>query len=469
MFETETFGQVGQIVLDQLNIYFSKVGDMGARPYVTPKQMLEVAREFLDQPKTDDRVKRATRMSEIFLEHVYRLHSPKSLGHQVAPSIPVSSAFEFLASSTNASCGIFEMGPLLNGIERALIEKLNQVIGWDQTSDGIVTSGGSLANMTAILAARNSRLKGSWRTGVSPGSKIITGSDTHYSVSRGAGIVGVGTDHILKAPLDSKRKVDCDRLRDLLKKNYGKVFALVGSACATPIGAFDPLEDMAALAREFDLWFHVDGAHGASLALSRKYKHVLSGIQNADSITWDAHKMMFVPSLCTFLLYKRKTDSYSTFEQDAPYLLSNQDPQDADFDSARRTVECTKRSLAIGVWSLWSLYGTAYIESMIDATIGTTRMFYELLEGQDDFKTLHEPECNILCFRYEPAKTKGWSEAQLSDFQVEVRNEVLKKGEFYITGTMLDGIYSLRVTIMNPKTGPTHLEHLLTHIREVAP
>ncbi|HEX4922709.1 MAG TPA: pyridoxal-dependent decarboxylase, partial [Bdellovibrionales bacterium] len=206
-----------------------------------------------------------------------------------------------------------------------------------------------------------------------------------------------------------------------------------------------------------------------SLLLSKRHRHLLKGVEHSDSLTWDAHKMMFVPSLCTFLLYKDKARSFEVFSQDAPYLLASEDPLEVDCDSARRAIECTKRPLSVAAWALWSIYGESFIASCIDKTIDTARVLHGLIAESGDFMALHEPECNIVCFRYEPSHIRGRPPEELSAYQSEIRKRVLERGDFYITGTRLDGIYALRVTVMNPETGEAELKGLLNHIREIAP
>lgn len=477
MFESNDFGLVAREVVAHLERYLGAVKAAPARPYTKAADMIARARQLMDAPpvRGDDLKRRAAEISQVFLESAHRLHSKKSMGHQVVPGIPEAAAFEMLGSITNSSGGIFEMGPFVTAIERATILKLLPLAGFSN-GDGIATHGGSLANLTALVAARNLNRKGTWTDGNqrSQGNQqnlaVVTGADTHYSVSRAAAIVGVGTNNVIKAPLDSRRKVDCERLRELLKNTPDRdIFALIGSACATPIGAFDDLAGLASIAKEFGLWFHVDGAHGASLLLSKKHRHLLNGVEHADTLTWDAHKMMFVPSLCTFLLYKDKASSFEVFSQDAPYLLASEDPLEVDCDSARRAIECTKRPLSVATWALWSIYGESYFAGLIEKTIATARKLYELLSESEDFAALHEPECNIVCFRYEPTRLRDRSEAERSDYQSEIRKRLLERGEYYITGTRLDDMYALRVTVMNPETGVAELQGLLNHIREIAP
>jgi L-2,4-diaminobutyrate decarboxylase len=223
------------------------------------------------------------------------------------------------------------------------------------------------------------------------------------------------------------------------------------------------------IAKDYSLWFHVDGAHGASFLFSDKHRHILDGIDLADSVAWDAHKMLFVPALCTYLFYRDAKHSWEAFSQDAPYLFDPSDPQGmADFDSGLRTFECTKGAMSLGLWGVWSLYGKEFIASLIEKGLENTRLLYEKISKTNDFETAHEPQCNILCFRYLPTGHKNLSASDLSSLQQKIRQQLLHDGQGYITGTKLDGEYWLRVTVINPLTDESHLSALLEKIRALA-
>ena len=167
--------------------------------------------------------------------------------------------------------------------------------------------------------------------------------------------------------------------------------AVVACACATPIGAFDPLDEIADVCRRHGVWLHVDAAHGGAAVLSDRHRHLVAGLERADSVVWDAHKMLFVPGLCAFVLYRDKRHRFEAFRQDAPYLFDPAAPGLAEYDSGMKTVECTKRAAAFGLWGVWSLFGRQLFADMVDVTFALGRTFYEKLPAADDFVPLHEP------------------------------------------------------------------------------
>ena len=444
-------------------------------PALTPDAYIRMAEDALKSGKEAD----FAALASMALANGHHLHDPRYMGHQVPPAVPAAALFDVLGRAANQGAAVFEMAPFGTSAERAVINELGKLIGWEPGKfAGIGTHGGTLANVTALLAARNIRYADSWKSGMGAAGglkpAIMTSADSHYCIARACGILGIGTSQLVKVPVDAKRRMDLKKAGEILASARDRgldIFAIVGSACTTPTGSFDDLAGIAALARKYKLWFHVDGAHGASFLFSERHKHLLTGIDQADSVAWDAHKMLFVPALSTYLFYRDARHSWQAFAQDAPYLFDPDDPAGmAEFDGGLRTFECTKGALSLGLWGIWSLYGKDFIASLIDRAMDNTRELRELIARSPDFEAAHDPQCNILCFRYLPGKGSGDVEAaeSLSQLNQWIRNRLVSEGEWYITGTRLDGHYWLRVTIINPLTGTTQFKGLLEAIRKLA-
>jgi L-2,4-diaminobutyrate decarboxylase len=192
---------------------------------------------------------------------------------------------------------------------------------------------------------------------------------------------------------------------------------------------------------------------------------LVSGLHRADSLIWDAHKMLFVPGLCALVFYRNPNHRFETFRQDAPYLFDPAAPGLAEFDSGLRTVECTKRAAAFGLWGVWSMFGPQLFADLVDVTFDMGRVLYEKLHAAPDFQPLHEPQCNIVVFRHVPPSVQNLPPEQLGRFQLELRRRVIESGDFYIVSTTIDGVGALRVTIINPLTTPDDLDQLLNDLR----
>jgi len=444
-----------------------------------PPVNIEAAGRFLDAGDSEqglDLARAEERFRDLAGEALARgqnLHDPRYIGHQVPPPSPIAGLFDSLGTVTNQVMAVYEMGPWATAVERALIERWGAAIGYPSgTFAGLITSGGSLANLTALLTARNVALEGCFETGVRREHRpaLVVQGDAHYCIARSAGILGLGTDSIIKAPLDDQRRMDPGQLNLILRRLQDegrKVIAVVACAGATPTGAFDPLEPIADICERRDVWMHVDAAHGGGTAFSERHWHLLRGAERANSVICDAHKMLFTPALCAFVFYKNREHRFDAFRQTAPYLFDPSNPGAAEYDCGLMTIECTKRAAAYGLWGLWSLCGSSLFGDLVDVTFETTRVLYDMLRAADDFEPLHEPQSNILVFRHIPERLRSVDLEVLGNFNREVRKRLIHSGRFYITQTTLNGAGAMRCTVMNPLTGQRELQELLEAIREI--
>lgn len=412
------------------------------------------------------------RLVQTMLDRGLNLHDPRYLGHQVPAPVPLAGLFDAVGSVTNQVMAIYEMGPWATAVEQAMVAELGAAIGWEPGAfAGLATHGGSLANLTALLTARNAALEDAWEGGLFQQQAqpvLLTHAESHYSVGRAAGILGIGSRQIVSVGLDGRGRMDpslLDRELTRLRAEGIPVVAVVACACATPTGAFDPLEEIAAVCRAHQVWLHVDAAHGGAALLSETHRHLLAGIDQADSVVWDAHKMLFVPGLCAFVFYRDRERRFDAFRQNAPYLFDPAAPGLAEYDSGMKTVECTKRAAAFGLWGVWALFGRQLFADMVDVTFDLGRTFYEKLTDADDFEPLHDPQCNIVVFRHVPAALRAASAERLGDFQLELRRRIIESGDFYIVPSKHQGTGALRVTIINPLTTSDHLDLLMDTLR----
>ncbi len=445
-----------------------------------PATLIHEARQFLTTgewgpPRGHENAEIAARVAEISSATLARgqnLHSPHYVGHQVPAPVPLAALFDFLGSVTNQVMAIYEMGPWATAVEHAVVDAVGERLGFQPHKfAGLITSGGTLANLTGLLTARNVVLGDSWTAGLAgrrPAPVLVAHADAHYSVTRSAGILGLGTDQIVSAALDDRRRMDADQLDDMLgglRSRGIPIVAVSAASCATPIGAFDPLTDIAAVCRRHDVWLHVDAAHGGALAFSPRHRHLLEGIEQADSVVCDAHKMMFMPALCAMLFYRNPKHRLTTFHQEAPYLFDPAAPELSDYDSGIVNLECTKRAAAFGVWGVWSLLGTQIFTDMVDVTINLAEQFHAMLTAADDFVPLHEPQCNIVAFRYLPPELRDVAAEKVDSLQLRLRRAVIESGEFYLVQSRIDGRPVLRTTMMNPLTTVDDLHGLLECLR----
>ncbi len=404
---------------------------------------------------------------EDVLKRSIHTHHPKYIGHQIAPTVPVSGLSTMLSALLNNGMAVYEMGQASSAIERVVIEKFTETIGWQQ-GDGFLTSGGTLANLTALLAARKAKVRTDiWNEGHSSKLAIMVSEEAHYCIDRSARIMGLGEEGIIKVPVNTDYKIRLDLLQDYYDQATSKgleVFAIIGSAPSTSTGVYDDLEGISAFAKANNLWFHIDGAHGGAAIFSSTYAHLLNGIKDADSVIIDGHKMMGTSSITTAVLFKNAVDSYATFSQKAQYLWEQNDDPDW-FNIAKRTFECTKSMMSLRFFSIWNAYGDQFFDDFVTTLYRSASVFAKKIDEDPDFELAFEPESNIVCFRYTRNSTKN----PIEQVNKTIRKILLEDGEFYIVSTLLKGEFWLRTTFMNPFTTVKHMERLLNKIKETVP
>jgi len=430
--------------------------------YDTPQSMYE-------RFKTDFATSLDSGADEIIkdiLDDVTQLHHPHYLGHQVSSPLPSSALADFCAALLNNSNVVYEMGPVACGIEKTVIDWMCSKIGFPSTSGGFLTSGGSLGNLTALLAARQVKVPYDiWQEGVKQDNLcFLVSSQCHYSVKRAISIMGLGGVNAISVPVNENFQTDVNSLRILYEhaKREGKfVIGVVANACSTATGSYDDLEAIGKFAKENNLWFHVDGAHGAPALLSETHKTKLKGIELADSVVWDAHKMMMTSAIVTGVLFKNGEDTHQIFSQNASYIL-NRTSKNNWYDFALQTMECTKPFISLKVYMSLKLYGEKFFGDYVDYVYKLTKDFAEYIKSSDDFELAVEPQSNIICFRYiKPCD-------DFNELQVKIRKQILNSEKFYIVQTELNGKIYLRCTIINPHTNFGHLMELIETIRTYA-
>lgn len=473
-FDPSTFRLDGHRMVGQLagNLERALRGEGAVLPWQDPRNMRDRWQMDFASSARHQSVSASATLAALtakLLEDATQLHHAGFVGHQVAPPLPLAALCDLAADMLNNGMAVYEMGQAGTAMELQVIRWMCDTLGLPSTAGGVLTSGGTLATLTALLAMRQARAGWDvWNEGSSggPAPAVLVSEQAHYCADRAVRIMGWGAGGLIKVPVDAHFRMRTELLPDLLAQAAAsgrRVIGVIGSACSTATGAFDPLEPIADFCQAHGLWMHVDGAHGAAMALSHTYRDVLRGIERADSVIWDAHKMMLQPALVTAVLFRDQRHSAAAFAQDASYLL---DPStdDAWFDLASRTFECTKRSMSFKVYATLAVWGPALFDAYVTRVVTLATRFAALIRSTADFELAVEPECNIVCFRYRPQDFPG-DAAALDALQATVRKSVILGGEFYPVQTRLRGALWLRTTLMGPFTDLDDLVRLLDRIR----
>lgn len=392
------------------------------------------------------------------------LYHPRVMAHQVPPPLPGAVLAEAVSALLNNGMAIAEMGPAAVPIELAVVDWMCRKLGLPAGAGGVLTSGGSLGNLTALLAMRQARAGHDvWAAGAHAGPPlaVVVSADAHYSVARALRIMGWGDGGAIAAELDERHRMTAAAAAAALARaGDRRVIGIVAAACSTATGAFDPLDELADLAAERGLWLHVDAAHGGGVALSAAQRGKLRGIERADSVVWDAHKLLMMPALVTAVLFRREAHAYEAFAQEASYLFAAARPEETWWDLGQRTLECTKRMMGLEVWACLRAYGEELFGAIVDRQHALACELAALVEAAPDFELALAPESNIVCYRHTPPGARD-----LDAHNRALRARALADGRFYIVGTALPGGYFLRSTLMNPRIEPGDLAELLEHLR----
>ena len=407
---------------------------------------------------------------ERYLDATTRLHHPGFLAHQTPPPHPSGALGSLVDGFTNNPMAIYEMGPPAAAIELFMVNWLLRQVGWTEQplspgaaageyAGGVLTHGGSLANLTALIAARSRIAPEVWRDGNPGDLGLLASPQNHYSVARAAGILGLGTRAIESLEVDALGRIRPDRLPvalDRLRDAGRRPMALVANACSTALGLYDPLEEIAAFCREEGIWLHVDGAHGASALLSPKLRPLLRGIEQADSLIWDAHKMLLTPPLCAAVLVRDHRWLDQAFEQEASYLFH--DKQQPGVDLIQRTVECTKAALGLKLYLVVAALGETGLARYVEEQTALAQQAWRYFDEQPDFSCPAKPQSNILCFAY-----ADWNEEHLA-----LRDRLIEAGDFHLSTARINDRWHLRAVFMNPETRMEDVEGLAQAIRKAA-
>lgn len=462
-YDSGDFRQQGHQLIDMIADYLAEVTDSleeaATIPWQSPEKQLDYWQADFRKPLNQDPI---TLYKDV-MDRSVQVHRKRYLGHQTTPTLPVTILSSAVMALLNQGMGVYEMGMVGNTLEKVLTEHLAGKLGFGKEASGFITSGGSLGNLTALLAARAAATD-IWNGGFEKNQRlaVLVSEEAHYCIDRAARIMGLGESGIIKVPVNDKFQMKTELLEQYYQQAVAEgrqVICVIGCAGSTSTGSYDDLEAIAAFCVQHQLWFHVDGAHGAPAAFSPKYRHLISGIEQADSVVVDYHKMMMTPSLSTALLFRRGSDAYRTFSQRAQYLWADQHTEEW-YNGGKRTFECTKAMTALTVYTIFRTYGEAIFEQNIERLYGLAQTFAAQIKTSENLELAYEPQCNIICFRF------NGGTGNLSNLNGAIRKSLLEDGRFYIVQTILNGELYLRVSLMNPLTSETELQELLGAIEE---
>lgn len=369
---------------------------------------------------------------------------------------------EFVTSLRNTSVYTYETAPAATIIENYMIDMLCKKMGF-KDGDGTFLTGSSNANLISLLVARNTLFTEIKSKGLSslPELCFFVSEHSHYSFEKAANVLGFGEENVIKVRADDTHRMIPSELELSIKKAIKegkKPFYVCGTAGTTEVGAFDPLIELQEIAKKHKLWFHTDGAWGGALIFSKKHKHLLKGIENSDSISWDAHKLMGIPLICSMILLKDNNQLLpAVCEQTSDYLFHKHEYDDLDL--GKKSIQCGRRVDSLKLWLSFKYYGLKGYEERIDKMVSLANYLTQKVNTNSTFELLAPTTyCNVN-FRFNPETNLTLDE--INRINLNAREEMYKEGIALFNYCYIDGKLSIRFILANPDVNPTDLDHIL--------
>ena len=390
---------------------------------------------------------------------------PRMFGYVQSPGTPIGAFADLLASTLNANLTIWRSAPAPVELERMTIDWIRQILGFPAEALGLFVSGGSMANLAALAAARQMKPDSLGRL------RVYASSATHFSIAKAAALLGIGRENVQHIAVDNRFKM---RVDDLVKKinadlEAGYVpFCVVGNAGTVDTGAVDPLREIRDVADRFQLWMHVDGSYGAFAILADSARKLFSGMEQADSIALDPHKWLYLPVDVGCVIYRNPESAHAAFAHEAEYTRMFGEEADEAFVCWDYGPELSRRFRALKVWMLLKGVGLYRLSAAIENNLACARHLEAMVQASDDFEMGAPVELSIFCFRHLPAQLRNQSSQAIDAFNERLLVALQRDGSSYLSNTTLGGRFALRGCVLNYRTTLRDMEILLDDLRRVA-
>ncbi|MFI1227515.1 MULTISPECIES: pyridoxal phosphate-dependent decarboxylase family protein [unclassified Streptomyces] len=431
------------------------------RPFsgITPEQLApELDAVDLDRHLGDSAAAMAE-LERIYLRDAVYFHHPRYLAHLNCPVVIPALLGEAVLSAVNSSLDTWDQSVGATLIERRLVDWTAGRIGFDVGADGVFTSGGTHSNLQALLLAREEALS---RAGASTSRarqdhmarmRVITSTAAHFSVAKAAKTLGLPVEAVIAVPTGPDRRLCVSALRDEVARTTSAgltVMAVVATAGTTDFGTIDPLESAADVCEQHGIWLHVDAAYGCGLLVSPTRRHLLNGVERADSVTVDYHKSFFQPVSCSALVVRDgATLSHGTYHADylnPAHMAERRLPNQVD-----KSLQTTRRFDALKLWLTLRVMGAEAMGILFDQVVDLADGAYSLLRDDPRFEVTIRSPLSTLVFRYRPEDVDP--ETPLTDdANLYAREALAASGAGMVAATRVDGRHHLKLTLLNPET-----------------
>ena len=390
---------------------------------------------------------------------------PRMFGYVQSPGTPLAAFADLLASTLNANLTVWRSAPAPVELERLTIDWIRQILGFNAQAGGLFVSGGSMANLAAIAAARQAKDDSSGRL------RIYASSETHFSIAKAAALLGIGRENVRLVDVDECFKI---RVDDLVAKITADLeagylpFCVVANAGTVNTGAVDPLAEIREIADRFQLWMHVDGSYGAFAVLAKSARKFFAGLKRADSIALDPHKWLYLPVDVGCVIYRAPEIARAAFAHEAEYTRIIGEKADEAFAFWDYGPELSRRFRALKVWMLLKGVGLDSLGEAIESNLACARYLESMVRASDDFEMVAPVELSIFCFRHVPVQLRNKSPQAIDAFNERLLIVLQRDGSSYLSNATLAGRFALRGCVLNYRTTLRDMEILLNDLRRVA-
>lgn len=465
---------LGKAVPEIINAYAAALDTRRVTPAATPADLEKLFDEPLPEKgiAIDDILRR---FREDIEPNAMGVPSPKYFGQFNPTPLPIGVWADALSSLLNQNAGAWRNGPTSAMIEARVMRWLCDLLDYGPGSFGTLASGGSEANLIALKCARDRVAASIKDNGVRSAASdlvVYASEQCHYSIDKSVDLLGLGRASLRKIPTDERFHIRTDVLREQISidRAAGRLpCCIVGVAGTTSTGVIDPLEHLAEIARESELWLHIDAAYGGPLAFSSKHREKLRGIALADSITFDPHKWMFVPFACGATLVRDGGRVLrDSFDMSPEYLSEDRGGADVEFDFFRYGQMGTRRFNSLKLWMAMKFMGREGYARTVERQIDLTHYLASQLDLLPGFKRVGEVETAVCCFRYLPDAVSRLDGIEQDRVQQQLQQTIERSGEAWLTTTVLHGSRAMRVNINSFLTEQRHVDVLLTALQRAA-
>ncbi len=406
---------------------------------------------------------------EQVLQNSMQVAHPRFFGHMDSGPLYVSVLADFVVAALNQNMLSAELSPYASVIEVNVIDWLTGLFGLKE-GEGTFVSGGTLANLTGLLLALNHatdgrfREQGAWAFSKKP--VIFTSDQAHYSIKKAAASTGLGENCVIPIRTDTSYRMDSCALEQAIdqaiESNQQPVM-VVATAGTTSTGSIDPLSTLADICNKHHLWYHVDAAHGGTVAFSTKARWKMSGIERADSITFDPHKWLMQSKGMGIILTRHKGMMQNVFQADAPYL--EREKLSVNQNRGSQTLQGSRRFDALRLWLTKLYLGDEGLREMVDHNLDQVKNWLEILQSTGHFELAHHPDLNLLCFRFHD---QGLTPLKHNELNAHIQQQLMDSGKGFVSLTTLSGVRWMRSVFINPSTKRSDMEEVVMQMESIA-